>query len=406
MTYSFRHATLPNGLTVLAEIDPDAHTAAAGFFVRTGARDEASPVMGVSHFLEHMMFKGTADLDADAINRGFDELGARNNAYTSHELTCFYASTLPEHLPTATDLLGKMMRPALRQADFDTEKQVILEEIAMYRDNPFFVLYERVMEDRYAGHGMGHRVLGTDATIGALTSEQMRAYFEDRYSADNTAVALSGRVDFDAAIDQLGALCGAWLPTTPARDQARPRTVAGELTVRDEKISRGYLVWMADAPPVESLDRYPAGVAMQLLGASNNSRLHWALLETGIADEATAAYDAHAGSGDFFVYASGDPAKLDQIAGVIDAECRTLADTATDDDLERVRNRVATAATLGGERPADRMQRLGRLWATTGVYTTLDEELARINAVTLADVRRVLADWPLSRRMAGRLIPA
>src|SRR5690606_38952834 len=140
---TFQHATLPNGLTVIAEVDPEAHTAAAGFFVKTGARDEASPLMGVSHFLEHMMFKGTDQRSAEELNRQFDLIGARNNAYTTSELTCFYASVLPERLlgaGGAVDLLADMMRPALREEDFDTEKKVILEEIAMYEDNPFWVL--------------------------------------------------------------------------------------------------------------------------------------------------------------------------------------------------------------------------------------------------------------------------
>src|SRR5882724_3919279 len=131
-TISFQQHRLPNGLTIIAEVDPAAHSAAAGFFVKTGARDEATPVMGVSHFLEHMMFKGTEDLTAEELNRRFDEIGARNNAFTSNEMTCFHAHVLPEYLGQGLDLLGRMMRPALKPTDFDTEKGVILEEIAMY----------------------------------------------------------------------------------------------------------------------------------------------------------------------------------------------------------------------------------------------------------------------------------
>ncbi|MCA9294847.1 MAG: insulinase family protein, partial [Phycisphaerales bacterium] len=126
MPVTFHHRTLPNGLAVLAEVDPAAHSAAAGFFVKTGARDETPALMGVSHFLEHMMFKGTDDLSADQINQAFDAMGASNNAYTSGEMTCFYAKVLPEHLDTGVRLLGRMMRPALRQEDFDSEKKVIL----------------------------------------------------------------------------------------------------------------------------------------------------------------------------------------------------------------------------------------------------------------------------------------
>jgi predicted Zn-dependent peptidase len=145
MPVTFQQHRLSNGLTIIAETDPSAHTTAAGFFVKTGARDEAAPVMGVSHFLEHMMFKGTDDLSAEELNRRFDDHRRRNNAYTSARddmlLRARAARAIRGGRPAR-----RMMRPALRQADFDTEKGVILEEIAMYKDNPFWVLYEAAIE--------------------------------------------------------------------------------------------------------------------------------------------------------------------------------------------------------------------------------------------------------------------
>jgi len=233
MDVTFKQATLANGLKVIAEVDPSSHSAAVGYFVKTGARDEESSVMGVSHFLEHMMFKGTPTRTAEQINQDFDRIGARNNAYTSAEMTCFHASVLPELLlgkGGANEILSDMLRPALRQSDFDTEKNVILEEIAMYEDNPFWVLYERVLEERYAikgqaMHALGHRVLGTKATITELRAEQMRAYFDHRYSADNTVIALAGKLDFDAAVAEIDQLCGKWRKTGAVR-------VPGGSTVR------------------------------------------------------------------------------------------------------------------------------------------------------------------------------
>src|SRR3954462_5809741 len=168
MPVTYREHTAATGLRIIAEVNPGAHSAAAGFFVKTGARDEAAPVMGVSHFLEHMMFKGTGSISAEELNRRFDAMGARNNAYTSGEMTCFYAHTLPERLPDAAELLSLMMRPALREDDFDREKQVILEEIAMYKDEPYWVLFEEALDRHYRRAPMGHRVLGTTETITAL----------------------------------------------------------------------------------------------------------------------------------------------------------------------------------------------------------------------------------------------
>jgi predicted Zn-dependent peptidase len=406
MAIEFKQRTLSNGLTIIAEVDPAAVTSAAGFFVRTGARDEDGNVMGVSHFLEHMMFKGTADISAEQLNQAFDQIGAKNNAYTSHEVTCFYASTLPEHLPRAIELLARMMRPALRQSDFDTEKGVILEEIAMYKDNPFWVLYESVMEKHYATHPMGHRVLGTTDTITALTSEQMRSYFDDRYSANNTTVSLAGRVDFDRACAQIDELCRVWKPTTRSNRRSPVHHGPERLALTDAKVSRGYLLGMAPAPAVDDDRRYTASLLTQVLGMADNSRLHWALVESGIAEDAQAGFEAHDGIGDYFIFASGEPSRLEEIEAVIRREISNLAASLTQDDLDRLRNKILTGATVGGERPSDRMQRLGRLWSSLGKYSSLETELDRIAKVTLDEMRSIAAAFPLTPTTLGTLVPA
>jgi len=406
MPVEHRSATLPNGLRIVAECDPEAHSAACGFFVRTGARDEDRALMGVSHFLEHMMFKGTERYSAEDLNREFDAIGARNNAYTSSEVTCFYAHVLPERLPRALDLLADMLRPALRPDDFEREKGVILEEIAMYKDNPFWVLYEEAVERHFGPHPLGHRVLGTTETITALSRDAMLDYFNRRYSADNTTLALAGRLDFDAVAADARRLTAHWSPTRVGRDAARPRTGAGHFELRDAKVSRAYVLALADAPAADDPRRYAAAMLVQILGAPDNSRLHWALIESGLAEEAQAAYDPRVGTGEFYVYASGDPARLPRIWETIQAQIDALVPSLTDDDLERFRSRFATAYTLGGERPADRMQRVGRQDATLRTYTTLEHELDRINAVTLDDLRAVAADFPLAPTTVGRLLPA
>ncbi len=217
MPVEFRRTTLPNGLEIIAEVDADAHTAAAGFFVKAGARDEDPAVMGVSHFLEHMMFKGTARRTAEQVDRDFDDIGADHNAFTSGEMTAFWAHALPDQLPRVVEVLADILRPSLRQADFDDEKSVIIEEIAMYDDQPFWVVYEQTTERFFGAHPLSHRVLGTRDTVAAMQRDQMQAYFDGRYSADNTAIALAGRLDFDAVADQLAGYCGDWVKTDALR---------------------------------------------------------------------------------------------------------------------------------------------------------------------------------------------
>lgn len=406
MPIAFEKAVLPNGLTIVSETDPDAHTAACGFFVKTGARDEDRPVMGVSHFLEHMMFKGTEKRSADDVNRDFDEIGARYNAFTTTELTAFHAQTLPEHLPRALDILADILRPALRQDDFDTEKNVILEEIAMYKDQPFWVLYERAMEEFFGGHPLGFRVLGTEETISALARDQMKAYFDFRYSADNTVLALAGRLDFARLVEQASALCGGWARTGASRDTRPPACRDAEFTVRDEKVTRGYLLMASPGPAMQDERRYAAMMLALVLGAPDNSRLHWALVEPGIAEDAQAGYEPQDGCGMFYVFASGEPARLDDIQRVIDRESAALVPSLTEDDLERLRNRLATSVTLAGERPGGRMHRLGRLWPYLGRYLSLEQELEAINCVSLDDLRAVASAFPFRPRTVGRLLPA
>jgi predicted Zn-dependent peptidase len=406
MSIQYHQTTLDNGMTIIAETDESAHTSAAGFFVKAGARDEATQIMGVSHFLEHMMFKGTDELSAEQINQGFDDLGASNNAYTSRELTCFYASILPEHFTSAQTLLAKMMRPALRQEDFDTEKGVILEEIAMYADNPFWVLYEEAIARHYNAHGLAHRVLGTNESIKALTRDQMAGYFQERYAADKTVVALAGRVNFDQAVEQIRELCADWQQSAGDRKTAPPSVGADAFTLQDERVHRGYLIGVAQAPAANDDQRYAAALLAQMLGGMDNSKLHWALIETGIAEEAQAGYDGLDGTGDYFVYASGDPDKLDDIWDVMLKEIRGLKDSITQEELECLRSKMATAAMVAAERPGGRMQRLGRLWTMTGAYQPLEEELERIEAITLDSLRSLCDEFPIENCTLGKMIPA
>ncbi len=405
MPVAFKQHTLPNGLTIIAEADDAAMTAAAGFFVRTGARDESGTIMGVSHFLEHMMFKGTPTRTSDDINRAFDEIGAKANAYTSNELTAFHAATLPEHLPAALDVLADMMRPALRESDFNTERGVILEEIAMYEDEPMWVLYEKCLEEHFGSHPLAHRVLGTKGTISHLSAAQMRGYFEHRYSADNTTLALAGRVDFDACVRHAERVCGHWQRTGAARDAGPPPAAGRRFEMTSDKVARAYLMVLAPGPGAADDRRYAASVAALALGAPDNSRLHWALIETGIAEEASSGVETLDGTGLWQVFLGCDPERTDEAAAIVEREIDTLAANISDDDVARIKARVATGAVLAGERPDGRMHRIGRLWTSLRTHTTLEEEVARIDAVSTADVRRVLAELPWSPRTVGRLLP-
>src|SRR5690606_6816011 len=214
--------TLPNGLEVIAECNDEAHSTALGFFVETGSRDETDDVAGVSHFLEHMVFKGTPRRSADDVNREFDEMGAHYNAFTSEENTVYYAAVLPEYQDRCVELWADVLRPALREEDFTTEKNVIIEEIQMYEDQPPFGAHEKCMALHFEGHPLGRSVLGTEQSIRRLPVDAMRAYFERRYSPRNITLAAAGRVDFDALVKSAERYCGSWGPFEPGREAPPP----------------------------------------------------------------------------------------------------------------------------------------------------------------------------------------
>src|SRR3954471_6925158 len=184
----FHSHTLPNGLQIIGETSPPARSTALGFFVRTGSRDETPEVSGVTHFLEHMVFKGTPHRTALDVNYDFDRIGASYNAFTSEENTVFYAAILPEYLPQAVDILSDILRPSLRGEDFDMEKNVIIEEIGMYEDQPMWCAYDNAKKAFFAEHPLGNSILGTPDSIKALKRDQMMEYFQRRYVASNITV--------------------------------------------------------------------------------------------------------------------------------------------------------------------------------------------------------------------------
>src|SRR3954453_11574539 len=206
----FHHHILPNGLTLVGEDSPSARSVAVGFFVKTGARDETPEVAGVSHFLEHMVFKGTPNRTPFDVNRDFDRIGASYNAFTSEENTVFYAAILPEYLPQAVDILADILRPSLRDDDFTMEKNVIIEEIGMYEDNPGWSAYDHAKKHYFVSHPLGNSILGTPESITALTRQQMADYHRRRYVAPNVTAVAAGNFDWDKLVELVATACNRW----------------------------------------------------------------------------------------------------------------------------------------------------------------------------------------------------
>ncbi len=389
---TFKHAKLSNGLDVVAEINQAAHSAALGFMVKTGSRDEPPDVAGVSHFLEHMMFKGTARRNSQQVNEEFDAMGAKNNAFTSNEVTCYWAQVLPEFTERALDLLADMMRPALRTEDFDMEKKVILEEIALYLDRPSHVLFEAVMADHFDKHSMARSVLGSKESVGALSREQMKTYFDSRYGPGNMVLAASGNIDFDLFVTQAEKYCGKWSPVNVRRSYTTPILQPKRRHIRDPKLKRHYIAGLCPGPSAQDDARYAAMMLSDVLGDHEGSRLFWALVEPGLADEADFSFYPHDQIGSFLVYASCDPDRGEQVEGILLGElAKVLKEGLTDEEIQRSKNKIESGIVMQGESTLGRMRGLASRWTYNHEYRSLEEDLAKLESITKDDIIAVAA---------------
>ncbi len=374
-------------------------------FVRTGTRDEPRELMGVSHFLEHMMFKGSKTRRADEVNEAFDRIGARNNAFTSHELTAYHAHTVPEHTLHALGLVADLLRPALRQEDFDQERGVILEEIAMYEDNPFWTVYERVQEAYFGEHPLGFRVLGTPESIQSLRCASMQGYFQERYAPSNTVVAAAGNIDFEALVRKAEEETAQWNSPGVPRSYPPHITHEAKFTVEDKRATRAYMMFAWPGPDQSDQRRYAASMCAYILGGQDGSRLYWSLMEPGIAAHATTEHQGHDRCGQVIGAVVCSSEDRERASDIFMKECAALQDSLSDADLTRARSMVATAVALAGESPSGRMRRLGMKLSATGEYRSLEDELRSIQALTLRDLRECLSAFPMKPVVSGCVLP-
>jgi predicted Zn-dependent peptidase len=377
----FRQARLANGLQIVGEVNPAAVSAAVGFFVRTGSRDETAEINGVSHFLEHMLFKGTEEISALEVNERFDRTGAMFNAFTGEENTVYYAAVLPEYLMEVTELWCSLMRPALRQEDFAVEKNVIREEIAMYDDLPHYDVLERAKGLYFGDHPCGRAVLGTAASIDSLSAGQMRAYFERRYAPNNMTLACAGNFDFDAIVELADKMCGGW----EARDVDRQITdwKGNPAARRHEKanLNREHICLVSPALPAQDERRFGAALLALAVGDSVGSLYFWQLIDTAMAETATMRFDPMDGVGAFYTYICCSPQRRDEVMDKVRWILGNLPDLVRDEDIDKARNKALSALTIKNERPMGRLLDLGFDWTYLRRYIPVQEQIEQIKAV-------------------------
>jgi predicted Zn-dependent peptidase len=397
----FHTHRLSNGLQIVGQPMPDFESVAVSYFVRTGSRDEYDPaIAGVSHFLEHMVFKGTKSLNWQEITLEFNKIGAELNAFTSHEATVFYARVLGEYLDRAVELLSDMMYPRLDESDFETEKEVIINEIARSEDQPYNYTYRQLMQTYFGGHPLGHDVLGSRDSIRNMHIEQMRNYWQRRYAANNLILSVAGKFDWDHIVELAEKHCTNWRTGDTGRDVAHyePAQSINNIMV-NEQLKQQIMIIAMPAVDIKDPDYYAAALGGSILGDSDGSRLYWNIYQRGLAESASAGVWAMEGTGILLMEANSTPEDAPRVLKLLRAELDSLLnDGIYEDELRRAKDKLISGIVLSSESTFARMRSLASDWVTEGRLISVEEEVERVEKVTTEDVMRALKRFPLREK--------
>jgi predicted Zn-dependent peptidase len=387
----FKTKILDNDLTIIGEANKSAKSAAVGFFVKTGSRDEEPLINGISHFLEHMVFKGTEKLSAFEVNEAFDRTGAHFNAFTSEENTVYYAAVLPEYLFEVTQLWTELMRPALRSEDFSIEKNVIKEEIAMYKDQPSFDVVERCRNLHFAGHPCGNSVLGSEQSIDALTAGKMQDYFARRYSPNNMVVACAGNFDWDQLCSVLQKPCSNWEKHSAPRLLEHRSGSRKKERLEKPNLSCEHICLMSDGISLQDPRRFAAALLATVIGDDVGSWFFWELVDKALAETAVMHFSGMDGTGLFYSYiccrSENVPKVIETVKRIFDA---LLRQGVTGDELTKAKNKILSALVIKNELPMGRLLDVGFNWVYLGRYRTLEDDIDAVRSVTAGEVNSLI----------------
>lgn len=404
----FDRTVLPNGLTVITEPMQGIRSIAAGVWVDTGSRDERAAEWGASHFLEHLLFKGTETMGALDIAQRFDRIGAEANAFTTKDATCFWVRLLDDDLAEGLELLSGMIRePAFRPNHIDSERDVVLEEISMAEDDPEDVVHEDFLDAVFVEHPLGHPVLGTRDSVGDLTRDALTGYWNRRYRADSTVVALAGNLEHLQVVDLVARHFGTWNGRSTSRHLQPPGATAGVRSIW-RNTEQVHLVLGGLGPSRQDGRRYAFGVLDSVLGGTTSSRLFHAIRENrGLAYSVYSFRAAFAETGAYGVYVGTTARNVPVVLEVLQQELEKLiGEGVTADELARVKGGVRGSMALALEDPNSRMMRLGSDELAGLEHLSVDELIARVDAVTVEDVHEAagtVLTGPRVLRMVGPL---
>ncbi len=410
-----RRTVLPSGVRILSEQVPGARSSTIGYWVAVGSRDELPQTYGSTHFLEHLLFKGTASRSALDIAVSFDAVGGEHNAMTAKEYTCYYGKIRDRDLGMAVEVLSDMLTSSLLDPiEFENERGVILEELAMADDDPSDVTSERFFEAVLGDHPLGRPIGGSPDTIQAATRESVWTHYRANYRAQDLVITVAGAVDHDVLVEsvQKALAAAGWDLSVDASPVARRDASEGliergsPLVVVKRPIEQANI--LLGVPGIAAADdrRSTMAVLNSILGGGMSSRLFQEIREKrGLAYSVYSFSPSYSDTGLFGLYAGCSPAKAGQVAELLLGEFRKLADDGvTDEEMRRATGQLSGASALALEDSDTRMSRLGRSEITMGEFSDLDEALRKLALVTATDVRELaqdLASRPVSIAAVG-----
>ena len=404
----YEKTVLSNGVTVVSESMPWVRSITMGFWYHVGSRDERPNQAGLTHFMEHMMFKGTPTMSATEVSEAFDALGAESNAFTSKEYTCYYARFVDERLDDVLPLLADMVvNSSFRDEDIRTEREVVIEEIARSEDQPDDHVFEMYMGALLPTHPLGRPVLGTRELVQGYEHEACRAFHDEYYHSGNLVVSAVGNLDHAQLVQKVekalaGIRVGKRLERVPAIEDARISFASQKRETEQAHLVYGFPWYKAGAP-----ERFAGSLLGAILGGSMSSRLFQEVREkNGLAYSVMAGSSVYGDLGQFYVYCGTRPDNLGKATEIIRRELARIADEApTGEEVRRSCEVICGQLLLGVESTSDRMVRLGRRETMGLPQTEVSELIERYRAVKTEDVREVAAKYLTASPTAAVVSP-
>jgi predicted Zn-dependent peptidase len=388
--FNIRRKDLSGGLRAFTEPLAEATSVSLGVWIRAGSRDEMDEVAGISHLMEHMLFKGTPDMDALGIAQAFEGIGAQENAATGEEYTVLYARFLPEHLGRALDVMSDMiLRPTL--VDLEREREVIVEEIKMYEDRPDQLADEYLSSLIFNEDPLGRPIIGSAETVRGVDHDTLKGFHKNTYTAPNVFVVAAGKLDSDDVERMVEEKLSGLPEGEPFVREASPTPPASRFHFRFKETEQYHVSLGSLGIPARSEDRYAMAALNNVLGGGMSSRLFQEVREKrGLAYAVYSYHQGYSDAGAIKTYVGSTPGNVEETVRVIVEQLDKLMDEAVEDEeLERTKQQLKSSTLLALESTSARMNRVGRSVITGAELLRPEEISARIEAVTLEDIARL-----------------